>query len=363
MKSYGFRGALAGALFVAWAAMAQAPDLSRMDLVLKSVPDGPVAKVNGQSIPARDFIEMYTREVELATRRAGGQPPSDADRIQMAFATLGRLIEREVLLQEARKRNLEIPKADLEKAWQQELKVMQSNLSKDGKPLTEAELLAEAGATKEQAMEELKKGLLIEKMAGEIAQSKKATVSDGEIKAFYDANKTKFDRSEQLHLKHILIKAGPTRGTVTDADKAKARQKAQQVLGEIRSGKNFDAVAKAVSQAKETDLGMLPTSQLPPFYVAAAQKLEPNQVSDVIETEYGFHIVQLVEKSAGKQLTFEEVKPLIRRHLLEDKSEQAVKEFVKAATDKPETLQIFLQIDRQLATRPDLKKEVAPKAP
>ncbi|MCL4217628.1 MAG: SurA N-terminal domain-containing protein, partial [Candidatus Hydrogenedentes bacterium] len=161
-------GAVAAALlclFQGMSVQAQAPDLEHMDLVLKSVPDGPVAIVRGEPIPNNQFRDLYVGEVVRLHRSNPDIEVSDVERIQVAMASLRILIEREVLYQEALKRNFAVSDADFQKAWQEEMDRMRQPLTQEGQAgPTDEEILEMAGTSREDAGAELRKALLMEKM-------------------------------------------------------------------------------------------------------------------------------------------------------------------------------------------------------
>jgi len=97
---------LAGAMSVS----AQAPPLERMDLVMRSVPDGPIAHINGASIPRAEFMRVYRMEVlRAAAARGSAEAVDDRLRIGLGLRVLSNLVNQELLYQEAKKKNLTIP--------------------------------------------------------------------------------------------------------------------------------------------------------------------------------------------------------------------------------------------------------------
>jgi len=354
--------ALVAVLWAA-AAAAQAPDLSNQDIVLRAVPDGPVASVNGQTVSAQAFIEQYRRDLEQVEARLG--KADDATRVQLGLQTLGRLIEDIVLLDEAGRRKLEVPAAELDEAWQKELKILEEQTKKEGQPLSsEAELLKRAGTTRDAARAELRRAMLVERMRDRIAEEKGVKVSDAEVDKFVKDNAARFDSSARYRVRHILIRPASTRGKITEQEKAKARQRAEDALTRIRSGLSFEAVAKEVSEGPRReqggDMGLLTLAEMGPVISAAVQEMKPGEVSGIVESEYGYHIIQLVETTEGGQLDMTKVKSGVRQAMMTDKAEGAVKDFVKAATEENGSLRVYLRLDRQLANRPDLQQRLSP---
>lgn len=360
-----FAVALIAALGITPVVYAQAPNLELMDIVLKSVPDGPVAIVNKQAISAQEFKDLYMGEVLRWAQLNPGKPVDDQTRLGIALNGLRMLIEREVLYQEAVARKLNIPQAELEAKWQEELDALKKAASKDGNAeLTEADLLKKAGATREEALAELRKALLVETVRESIMKDKGVTVTDQEVSQWYEENRDLTRRPDMMHLKQIFVQAGKN---IKEDKRAEARKKAQDAYDRIRAGQSFEGVAKAVSEGRYKDeggdWGLLPVSEFPPFIVEAANKLKPGDVSTVIESEWGFHILKLIEVVAGEETSLDKAAPEIRRMLLAKKGSEAIHEFTSKVTANPEALQVFLDLEKQIQARPDLQKDLSTGTP
>jgi len=340
-----------------WAvlAAAQAPDLERMDFVLKAVPDGPVAKVNGVSIPREDFASLYQTELAAAVMQARLKTVPDRLRLDTALRSLAVLVQREVLFQEAAKRDMTVTRTDLERAWQDELERVGKTLAKrsDG-PLTEEEILAWAGIGRETALARVRKDILIEKVRDALAKQDGVTVTDEEIAALFDEKKQVFRRPDQCHLKQVFAAFGPQGGATNPDKKRRAHDKIQEALERIRAGENFEAVARAMSEApgKENggDMGLLPMASLPPAYAGAAYALQPGQISDLIETEFGCHLIKLVEFVPGAEPDFDKAKPLLRRMILVKKTNEVAEAFCDPTLKAPGAVQVFLELEKTLQT-------------
>ena len=144
-----------------------------------------------------------------------------------------------------------------------------------------------------------------------VAQMK---VDDKEIKDFYDANSAKFQGDEQRHASHILI----SRGT-TDKDKAAAKAKAEDILAQLRkSPKSFEALAIKYSQdpsgAKGGDLGTFGRGAMVKPFEDAVFGMKVGQISDLVESEFGYHIIRL-DGISGQNTSFDSLKLQIKGEL------------------------------------------------
>ncbi|MBX3025882.1 peptidyl-prolyl cis-trans isomerase [bacterium] len=162
----------------------------------------------------------------------------------------------------------------------------------------------------------------------------KVTPTDDEIKEYYEANLGQFQKPEEVRARHILFTVKPD---ASDADKAAARKKAEEVLAKAKGGADFAALAKEFSEdstaASGGDLGTFGRGMMTPPFEAAAFALEPGQVSDIVETQFGFHIIKLEEKQAARTESLDEAKDAIVSELKNRHSRQVALDAVEKAHD------------------------------
>lgn len=157
----------------------------------------------------------------------------------------------------------------------------------------------------------------VSELAGKVA------VSDVDMNEYYDLNKnTEFQQDEQVGARHILKKVEKTAG---DDVKKAARAAIEAIAARIKGGASFEEVAKAESDDKGSaekggDLGYFGHGRMVPPFEAAAFALEPGQVSEVVESDFGFHIIQVYGKKPAGVLSFDEVKDRIRTALAMQKA-------------------------------------------
>lgn len=343
------------ALGVAAGVRAQAPDLENMDIVLRAVPAGPVARVNGESIDAEEFKELYRNELAHILASNPQIQFSTGDRVQLGLLCLRQLIDRQVILQQARKRNLVVTDAEVDKAYQQQVEQLKKALAQAGAgEMSDADLLNAADTTQDVLREEIREALLIEKMRDTLLKEKNVTVGDADIRKFYEENKKQFVRPDLCHMKQIFFPAPPESSGRKDAAKqrASARQKANEALKRIQAGQSFEAVARDMSEGhfkdQGGDWGNVPASQLPPFLLDKAYTMQPDQVSDIIESEHGCHIIKLVSITPGAEPEFDKVKPMIERRMIAERSEDVVTEFCKEVMDAGGELEVYLEIEKSI---------------
>ncbi len=137
-------------------------------------------------------------------------------------------------------------------------------------------------------------------------------LSDDQLRRFYDQNKEQYRIPERVHVRHILLKTDEKQPSQVGPIEAKA----QDLLKQLKAGANFADLARKYSEdpgsgAKGGDLDWIVRGQTVKAFENAAFSLKPNEISGVIKTEYGFHIVQVLEKQEARVKPFEEVKDQI----------------------------------------------------
>ncbi len=151
----------------------------------------------------------------------------------------------------------------------------------------------------------------------------KMTVTDAEVKAYYDENSSKFQGDEQRHASHILIGFG---AGATEKDKAAAKEKATEILAQLKKNpKRFEELAAKNSQdpgsaAKGGDLGSFARGAMVKPFEDAVFGMKVNQISDLVESEFGYHIIRL-DGISGQANTFEGMKSQIRGEISWNKAQ------------------------------------------
>jgi peptidyl-prolyl cis-trans isomerase D len=148
-------------------------------------------------------------------------------------------------------------------------------------------------------------------------------VSDDQLKAQYQKNIQDYQVPNRVHVEHILLM---TVGK-TDAEVEEIKKKAEDVLKQARSGAKFEDLAKKYTEDPGTkdkggDLGWLVQGQTVPEFEKAAFSLQKGQISDLVRTQYGFHIIKAIDKETAHTKSFDEVKETLRPELLRDQADK-----------------------------------------
>lgn len=161
----------------------------------------------------------------------------------------------------------------------------------------------------------------------------KVTVSDKEAKAYYDKNIDLFKSPEQVKARHILVQIPKE---ATEEDKKKLKEKTEELLKKIQAGEDFAKLAEANSddpgtKTKGGDLGFFSKGAMVPAFEQAAFALKPGEVSGVVESDFGYHIIKVDEKKEAVVEPYETIKDKVKKQALREKQEARVTEFVEKA--------------------------------
>lgn len=157
------------------------------------------------------------------------------------------------------------------------------------------------------------------------------TVSDEEAKKYYDENSQMFMQPEQISASHILIKVAPD---ADEATKSEARAKMEELKSRLKEGEDFAALAQEVSEgpsgAQGGDLGYFSRGQMVKPFEDAAFALNVGEVSDIVETQFGYHIIKVVDKKPESKVPLEDIQDRVKDYLKQEK----VKTQVRAHVDE-----------------------------
>ena len=288
------------------------------------LPKGSVAQVGQTLISEDDFDQM-----KALYESAGRAPDEDAQkdeykRFEQAVAEY--LVTMQILKQQAAAYDVEVTEADVE----EEIATIKDMFQGDQKRFEEA--LEKQNLSLEQFTQQTRERLLLDGMKAAVTAD--AKVTEAEVKAYYQANKSDYVQPEERETSHILIAVPAAEGEgapePTQADWDAARSEAEKIRGEIQNGADFAAQARKYSDDTATaesggDLGPVTRGQMVPAFEDAVFSLKKDVVSEPVKTPYGYHLIQVTDITPEEQLSYDRVKEGIRTSLLEQKIEQAWK--------------------------------------
>ena len=277
-----------------------------------------LARVNGETVSKTDF----DRAVSALEARNGGPVPA-AQRDRIFREVLDQLVDYKLLVQEGRTRKIAATDAEVD----ERIKEIQKQF-----PSEDAfkQMLASRKTTLDQVRADIRQDITVQKLIANEITADKVAVKPEQVTDFYAKNPDQFKQPERVRASHILIMV--PKGA-DDAAKTAARTKATDILKEVKAGKDFAALAKEHSQDPGSaqnggDLGFFQQGQMVGPFNDVAFKLAPGSVSDLVETEFGFHIIKVAEKQTGRTVPLEEVRPQLEQYLERQNREQQTDAFV-----------------------------------
>ncbi|MCM0081744.1 peptidylprolyl isomerase [Geomonas sp. Red32] len=283
-------------------------------------PSSPVATVNGVAITRRELDQAV--KVLLMQNQVPESAMAQV-REQATAAALEQLISAQLIYEQAQK----VEVKDLDKKVEEKLAQSKSRFATDEEY---KKALSQVGLTPQDMQDFTRKDITIANFI-DTRFASQAAVTDAEAQEFYKENlDAYFKKPESAHASHILIGADEK---ATPEDRKKAKEKAEAILKRVKAGEDFAALAKAESScpsaAQGGDLGEFTRGQMVPQFDEAVFSMKPGEISNVVETTFGYHIIKLVEKKEGKTEKFEDVKEKIISHLKRQKVQKALSSFLE----------------------------------
>ena len=273
--------------------------------------------------------EELTTEVEktLTQYAAQGNPVTDEQKAELRQAVLDQLVERKLLLAAADEEGIKLDGETIEA----ELEKIRGQFPDEG---SFSEALSQRGYTVDSFKAEMSEIMRIQKFLEEVVAAA-VTLSDEELKAFYDENTNYFETGGSVSASHILIEADQA---ASETERAAARAKIEEVARRVSAGGDFAELAREYSEGPSGpnggDLGSFQRGKMVPAFEEAAFALEPGEVSDIVETQFGFHIIKVTDKSESGIMGFEESKEAIRGFLKQQKEQEAVVAYIDGLKEK-----------------------------
>jgi len=295
------------------AAPTQTPDPAA---VLPAVPTNLIAEVDGKKLTQGQL----DAEVQKRLTQLKDQIP--ADRLQQVKERVRKqmiddFVIRMLLTDELNRRKITVTEQEVGEAVERLKNSLPQNMSLE-------ELMRKNQVNREQMNEQIRFGLQINKLVLATAEGK-AKPTEKEISAFYQKNKAKLKVPESIRVRHILVGKKPE-----DDDKARAekRDKAENIRKQILGGADFAEVARNQSDCPSKqaggDLGTFVRGQMVKPFEDAAFSQKKDEIGPVVETDFGYHIIQVLEKNSSRTLKLDdETKGRISAVLTQQKQQKA----------------------------------------
>lgn len=291
-----------------------------------AVVDRVVAIVNQEVITLSEVEKIVHSYKETPLR--GDRLERQKQMEQIYRMALEKLIEERLIEQEINKAGIKVSGKEIE-ATLEEVKQRNGATQED---LERA--LAREGLTLETYKKQIEKGLKWRKLMSWMVKVD-TKVGERELRDFYQKNIDRYRRNETYRCSHILFIV-PKMATLEEVQEIKKR--CQRVLEKIKGGEDFGEMAlqysEDVSRKDRGDLGYLKKGDLLPDFEREVLRLKVGEVSGIVRTEVGFHIIKLLDHKGSEPLPFEEIKERIRTDYYESEMEKAYQQFLNTLKEK-----------------------------
>ena len=284
--------------------------------------EGIAAVVNDDIVTIGEVRDAMAFEIEQLRQQSGGRPLPEQQR-EIYRRTLTGLINVRLQLERARKLNLQVGDEDV---------VHHVETLKRQNQITDeqlGQLLQSRGLTIDTYREQVREGLLVAKVVNAEVRSR-LVVMDTELQEAYQQRRERYRVPKELTVSHILFLVPPD---AAEQDVARVRQKAESVLQQLRSGADFATLARKYSEGPSAEqgglLGTFRAGELLPGFEEVANTLKPGEISDIVQTRAGLHILRVEARKEGAVRSFEEAREEIKTDLLQAKTEQKYQEWLE----------------------------------
>jgi parvulin-like peptidyl-prolyl isomerase len=308
------------------------------DLAKLAASKDPLARVNGIDIPRAAFLKELKLTLDRYAKARHAVTPALRERLKdnLVYG----YVDFEILRQHAEQMQVKVPPDEVETKWAEHRK-------RYGSDDAFKQFLDRAGVTAEDVKDQFERNLLKEKVYDKLAET--ATVGDSELQDYYEKNKGGFAEPEQIRTSHILLRVTPD---MKPEDKTKKQKLAKEVHAKAKAkGADFAALARQYcedgTKDKGGDLGFKTKGQLLPQFEAVAWPMKINEVSNVVETPYGFHVIKKTGHTPARQKTFEEMKDTIEKSIRARKRNEKIRVALQKWKDEAK-IEYFVKGDQAI---------------
>ncbi len=279
----------------------------------------PVALVNGVKISGKE----YEREIDLQLQQAAQQgriiPEGMLPKVKEDI--LNNMIDREVLYQESQKKKIAVNAEEVNN----QIKTIKDRFSSQEEF---EKVIAEMGVSEAEIRSQIERNLAIRALI-DTQVIDKIQVSEADTRAYYNENPALFKKPEQVKASHILIKV---ESDATDLEKAQKRIETAKIHQKLKDGQDFAELARQHSQGPSAenggDLGYFGRGQMVKPFEDAAFALKPGEVSEIVETRFGYHLIKVFDKQPEGVMAYEEVKERLTEHLKAQRIDQEARNYI-----------------------------------
>ncbi len=299
--------------------------------------DGIAFTINGVDITEAQLQKAMEPDLKKMAQQAKQLPPAFVQtyKRQIRQQVIEKLIVEHLLDEKVKEANIVITEEELTGQITKMAATQQPPLSLD----QFKEKLAEYGRNFDELKQQVRKGMGYQKVM-DAQWTDKINITEEDAKKHYDENPTMFEVKEQVRASHILIAPAEITDPNTDPNQAKAeakaeaKAKAQGLLEQIKAGADFAELARANSTCGSAsaggDLDFFGRGQMVPIFEKVAFELEVGKVSDIVETQFGYHLIKATDHKDAGTISFEQAKNDIIQKLTQEKKNELAQEYINS---------------------------------
>ena len=318
--------------------------------------DRTLASINGEAIMLSDFEKNATPILEQFKKGAPAAEQTPEHVADIKKRILDQMIDDRLLVQEAKRKTIKVSQLEIDDG----VKKVRSRFTKPDGKLDEDQFnkeMQKEGLNYEEFRKHIQDQLMTIKLIDQEVKSKVPPPSDSDIKDLYDTldallhdkpipaghTPSEIDEmkslakavdhrfSERVRARHILVRVAPD---ATKAEKDVALAKIKDAQAALKKGDDFTAVAKKYSddpgsKDKGGDLGYFGRGDMVPAFDRAVASLDVGKTSNIVTTEFGYHIIQVQEKKASSPMALDEIKDDLREYLYQQRGAKRFDTYVK----------------------------------
>jgi len=297
------------------------PDVTPTEVAVAPPPTAVIVNVDGTSLTEGEVGVEVDRF--MAQRGMPGAPPEQMAQAKQHIRRqiVERFIAQRLLIDEAARKEIAVTQEETDEA----LSELKSSLPEG---VTVEEALSRSGVTMERFSADLANDLKVRKLVDERVGSL-PDVKEEEIREFFDSQSENFTTPESVHARHVLLQCDEGEDEALRLEKKK---KADELRTQLVEGADFAKVAgehsDCPSKKEGGDLGTFPRGQMVKAFEDAAFSQATNTIGPVVETPFGFHIIQVLAHNEGGTRSFDEVKEDIGKFLDNRRKQEAVTAYI-----------------------------------
>lgn len=289
--------------------------------------DSTIVTVDGTALTRAELEQSIDRMMQSGQARNIPPQFQAQARQQMQQQAVQQFVVRTLLTDEAERQSITVTE-------EERTEMLERIASQLPEGVTLEDAARQAGGSVDQLKSEIEDEIRVRKLVeSQIPQPEPATAE--EIEAFYESQRQRFEAPERVHARHILLKVEED---ANDDAHAAARAKMAGYLTQLEEGADFAALAREHSDCPSAseggDLGTFARGQMVPPFEQAAFGQPVGEVGDIVKTDFGYHIIEVLEREEASVESLDEVKEQIGDHLTQQQQQSAMRDYLETLRAK-----------------------------